>query len=127
MDARDWCIDVPESPLYNRIVDSAEVGDDAVAGSTEPMRRDLHADGDHRYRLGLVIAHNPAAVPGAGSCIFAHLWKAPGVATAGCTAMPEPAMQALLAWLQPQAAPVLVLLPLAEHERLSSGWRLPAP
>lgn len=125
MTASDWCIDVPASPLYNRIVDAADEGERAVAGSTEPMRRDLHADGDQRYRLGFVIEHNPRAQPGAGSCIFAHLWKAPGVATAGCTAMADPVMEQLLAWLDPQRRPVFVLLPEAEYRRLQGDWNLP--
>lgn len=125
MQATDYCVDVTGSPLYNRIVNADEVGPAAVAGSTEPMRRDLHADGDQRYRLGFVIEHNPDNRDGAGSCIFAHLWKAPGVTTAGCTAMAEPAMQQLLAWLQPQRRPVFVLLPLAEFERHRAGWGLP--
>ena len=125
MDAGDWCIDVPASPLYNRIVDVRDVGADAVEGSTEPMRRDLHAGGDQRYRLGFVIEHNPRAVPGAGSCIFAHLWKSPTDATAGCTAMADPAMQALLGWLDPAREPVFVLLPIAEFHRLQPTWQLP--
>ncbi|WP_454833048.1 L,D-transpeptidase family protein [Pseudoxanthomonas wuyuanensis] len=127
MRASDYCIDVDGSPLYNRIVDRNEVGEAAVAGSTEPMRRDLHADGDQRYRQGLVIRHNPGNLSGAGSCIFAHLWKAPGEATAGCTAMDPNAMQALLAWLQPRAQPVFVLLPRAEYARLKRSWQLPEP
>lgn len=127
MGADDYCIDVNASPLYNRIVDAGTVGRDAVAESTEPMRRDLHADGDQRYRLGLVIEHNPQRLSGAGSCIFAHLWKAPGEPTAGCTAMADPAMEALLAWLRPQQHPVFVLLPQAELRRLRQDWRLPAP
>lgn len=127
MDAGDWCIDVPDSPLYNRIVDTSEVGGAAVEGSTEPMRRDLHADGDQRYRLGFVIEHNDDAVPRAGSCIFAHEWKAPGVATAGCTAMAPAAMEALLGWLDPAAEPVFVLLSAADHARLHRPWDLPAP
>ena len=127
MGSDDYCIDVNASPLYNRIVDAGEVGKAAVAGSTEPMRRDLHAGGDQRYRLGLVIEHNPQRVPGAGSCIFAHLWKAPGEPTAGCTAMADPAMDALLAWLRPQQHPVFVLLPEAELRRLRQDWQLPAP
>ncbi len=125
MSARDWCIDVPASPLYNRIVDAADEGEQAVAGSTEPMRRDIHADGDQRYRLGFVIEHNPRAQAGAGSCIFAHLWKAPGVATAGCTAMADPVMDALLGWLDPRRGPVFVLLPDAEYRRLQQPWDLP--
>lgn len=126
MDAGDYCIDVPASPLYNRIVDTDDVGQSAVAGSTEPMRRDLHANGDQRYRSGFVIEHNPAAQPGAGSCIFAHLWKAPGEATAGCTAMDDGVMQQLLGWLDPARKPVFVLLPEAEYRRLGSQWDLPA-
>lgn len=125
MQASDYCVDVSDSPLYNRIVDASAVGDAAVAGSTEPMRRDLHADGDQRYRWGLVIDHNPAHRAGAGSCIFAHLWKAPGETTAGCTAMAEPAMQQLLGWLQPGRRPVFVLLPLAELEKRRKAWGLP--
>ena len=127
MDAGDWCIDVPASPLYNRIVDTAEVGAEAVAESTEPMRRDLHANGDQRYRLGFVIEHNPQARPQAGSCIFAHLWQAPDGTTAGCTAMAPEAMQGLLRWLDAARQPVFVLLPQAEYGRLWRAWRLPAP
>ena len=127
MDEADYCIDVPASPLYNRIVDAREVGAGAVAGSTEPMRRDLHAGGDQRYRLGFVIGHNAAAQPGAGSCIFAHLWKSPSDATAGCTAMAPPAMQRLLGWLDPARHPVFVLLPADEYARRARAWGLPAP
>lgn len=125
MSASDWCIDVNASPLYNRIVDARDVGETAVAGSTEPMRRDLHAGGDQRYKLGFVIEHNPDNRSGAGSCIFAHLWKAPGEPTAGCTAMAEPVMQELLAWLKPDLHPVFVLLPDNELERLQGAWGLP--
>lgn len=125
MRASHYCIDVAASPHYNRIVDADVVGRDAVAGSTEPMRRDLHLDGDQRYRFGFVIEHNPDRVPAAGSCIFAHGWKAPGAPTAGCTAMVAAAMTALLAWLQPEHRPVFVLLPEAEYLRLRAGWGLP--
>lgn len=127
MTASDWCIDVNASPLYNRIVDARQVGETAVARSTEPMRRDLHANGDQRYKLGLVIEHNPGNRSGAGSCIFAHLWKAPGETTAGCTAMAEPVMQELLAWLKPEERPVFALLPHDELKRLAGTWNLPVP
>lgn len=120
-----YCMDVTASPLYNRIVDADEVGQAAVAGSTEPMRLDLHNKGDQRYKLGFVIEHNPDGKPDAGSCIFAHLWKAPGQTTAGCTAMAESAMQRLYAWLKPDAHPVFVLLPEAEYQRLKNVWTLP--
>ena len=124
--ASSYCMDVPASPLYNRIVDAAKVGEAAVKGSTEAMRLDLHNNGDRRYREGFVIEHNPAAVPGQGSCIFAHLWRQPGEATAGCTAMEPERMSALLEWLSPEAKPLFVLLPDAEYQRLQRSWGLPA-
>jgi len=127
MHVTSYCIDVPASPLYNRIIDTRETGEAAAAGSTEPMRLDLHNDGDPRYRAGLVIQHNANAVPGAGSCIFAHLWRQPGEATAGCTAMAAPTMESLLAWLRPQARPVFVLMPRDEYARYAQAWRLPLP
>jgi L,D-peptidoglycan transpeptidase YkuD (ErfK/YbiS/YcfS/YnhG family) len=126
LDANDWCVDVDGSPYYNRIVDSTDVGAAAVKDSTEPMRRDLHADGDQRYRLGFVIANNPRGERGAGSCIFGHLWKSPDSTTAGCTAMAPASMETLLRWLDADRRPVFVLLPAAEYQRLQAGWKLPA-
>ena len=125
MTASDWCIDVNDSPLYNRIVDARQVGDAAVAGLSPPVRRRPPPTWGVRYKLGFVIEHNPGNRSGAGSCIFAHLWKGPGETTAGCTAMAEPAMQQLLAWLDPKRKPVFVLLPTTEHERVRKDWDLP--
>jgi len=120
-----WCVDISGSPNYNRIVDSRVVGDAAVKDSTEPMRRDLHASGDQRYRLGFVIEQNPDGIAGAGSCIFAHLWKAPGESTAGCTAMSTSSMDRLAGWLRPEAHPVIVQLTEADADRLRTAWQLP--
>lgn len=125
MTASDYCIDVPGSDAYNKILDASVAGEAAVEASTEPMRRDLHANGDQRYKLGFVIEHNAGARPAGGSCIFAHLWQAPGEPTAGCTAMAEPAMRDLLGWLSADLHPVFVLLPQAEYERLRNTWQLP--
>lgn len=125
MQATSWCMDVVDSPLYNRVVDAKDVGEAAVRGSSEPMRLDLHNKGDQRYRNGFVILHNAQATKGAGSCIFAHLWKAPGETTAGCTAMAPASMQRLYAWLRPDRKPVFVLMPRSEYARLKTAWRLP--
>jgi L,D-peptidoglycan transpeptidase YkuD (ErfK/YbiS/YcfS/YnhG family) len=125
LDADDWCIDVNDSPLYNRIVDSKQVGVAAIAGATEPMRRDLHLEGDQRYREGFVIEHNRERVSGGGSCIFAHLWKTPGAPTAGCTAMAADDLSLLLAWLDARRRPLFVLLPEHEYARLRVNWALP--
>lgn len=126
MQASHYCIDVAASPLYNQIVDTRVVGEAAIAGSTEPMRRDIHVDGDVRYKSGFVILHNAQHVAGGGSCIFAHLWRSPGEPTSGCTAMDEAQMQGLLAWLDPARKPLFVLLPRAEYLRLKKDWALPA-
>lgn len=125
MNEFDYCIDVTDSPLYNQIVDERVVGREAVAGSTEPMRRDIHAKGDVRYALGFVIEHNRTAVRAGGSCIFAHLWGSPGQTTAGCTAMDRGVMQRLLEWLDAKKRPVFVLLPRAEYARVRNAWHLP--
>jgi len=124
--ATDYCVDVSTSPQYNRIVDEKVVGKAVVKGSTEPMRRDLHANGDQAYREGFVIEHNPQAKPLVGSCIFAHLWKSSHTGTAGCTAMTPTVMNRLLAWLKPEQDPVFVLLPRSEWQRLQKAWQLPS-
>ncbi len=125
MTVDDWCIDVNESPWYNRIVSTTNVGLAAIEGSSEPMRRDIHLNGDLLYAAGFVIQHNPGNTPRLGSCIFAHLWRSPASATAGCTAMPEPVMQNLLAWLDEKKQPVFVALPRTEYQRLRLAWHLP--
>jgi L,D-peptidoglycan transpeptidase YkuD (ErfK/YbiS/YcfS/YnhG family) len=124
LQAPDYCVDVDGSPLYNRIVDAKAVD---ASGSTEPMRRDLHMNGDQRYRLGFVIEHNVEGRHGAGSCIFAHLWQSPTDTTAGCTAMSDATMAHLLAWLKREDAPIFVLLPEREYARAYAGWGLPSP
>ncbi len=126
MQASHVCVDVPASPLYNQIVNTREVGEAAVAGNTEPMRRDLRVKGDDLYRLGFVIAHNSQAEINAGSCIFAHLWRAAGIPTAGCTSMDEANMQSLLGWLDAKRQPRYLLLPRTQYSGLRDEWDLPA-
>ena len=125
MTAGHYCVDVPQSAHYNQIIDTSITGEAAAEGSTEPMRRDLHVNGDQLYKLGVVVEDNPNNVSGAGSCIFMHLWRSPSSATAGCTAMPEGKLDALLQWLDPEKQPVMVLLPRDEYQRLQAQWQLP--
>ncbi|MFM7243342.1 MAG: L,D-transpeptidase [Planctomycetaceae bacterium] len=125
--AHDWCIDDSRSPHYNRIVDDREVGAEAVRGSTEPMRRELHLDGDRLYDIGFVIEHNAGCAACAGSCIFAHPWHDAGTPTAGCTALAADDLRELLRWLRADAHPRFVLLPAAEHRRVWQAWNLPSP
>ena len=112
-------IDDPASSHYNRIVDQSSVACRDWT-SCEDMRRD-----DQRYAIGAVVAHNLEQAPGAGSCIFLHVWEREGVPTAGCTAMSLADMTEIARWLDGAAAPVLVQLPRAEYEALREAWGLP--
>jgi L,D-peptidoglycan transpeptidase YkuD (ErfK/YbiS/YcfS/YnhG family) len=100
------CVDDPQSAHYNRIIDRAGVKNPDWK-SSERMRRD-----DDQYRWGVIVDHNAKGEPGCGSCVFLHIWEAPGKGTAGCTAMDPPSMEKVLRWLDAQKRPVLVQLPL---------------
>ena len=114
-------IDDPASLYYNQIVDLSTVLEPDW-NSCEDMLR-----GDQRYALGAVVAHNSEPpVPGAGSCIFLHVWESDGAPTAGCTAMALADMSEIATWLDGRASPVLVQLPLVEYESLREAWGLPA-
>ena len=113
-------VDDPTSTYYNRIVDQSSVArPDWV--SCEDMRRS-----DQRYAVGAVVAHNSEpSLPGAGSCIFLHVWESEGRPTAGCTAMSLADMTALASWLHGAALPVLVQLPRSEYESRCEHWGVP--
>ena len=113
-------IDDPASVHYNRIVDQTAFSQPDWA-SCEDMLRD-----DSRYAVGAVVGHNIAPVlPGAGSCIFLHVWAGPGVATAGCTAMSLADMTQVAGWLDGACLPLLVQLPRAAYACLREPWALP--
>lgn len=115
------CVDDPKSAAYNRLV-SVDTADARGWTSHEEMRRH-----DGLYRLGLWVSHNDAPpAPGGGSCIFMHIWQAPGVPTVGCTAMDAADLEALLRWLDPRAAPVLVQAPRGEIAAVARATGLPA-
>lgn len=110
------CVDDPRSPAYNTLAERADGG--AAWSSDEPLRRD-----DELYRLTLFVRHNPARIPGHGSCIFLHVWRDADSPTVGCTAMALPALRALVLWAD--ATTELVQLPRAEYRRLQRAWDLP--
>lgn len=113
------CVDDPASQHYATVLDQRTVSVDWK--SAEEMRRN-----DPLYTWVLNVAHNTRHRPGAGSCIFLHVWEDPDGKTLGCTAMAEPELSRLLARLDPQRAPVFVLLPRGEYDALASAWGLPA-
>jgi D-alanyl-D-alanine dipeptidase len=112
------CVDDPKSRHYNRIVSTAETAVDWQ--SAEYMRRE-----DELYAIAIVVEHNTQHTePGAGSCIFIHVWRGPDSGMTGCIAMPMDTLEAFAAWLEPRAA-VLVALPRSEYDALRSAWGLP--
>lgn len=99
-------VDDPASPLYNRPV-LAPPGEETPWRSAEVMLR-----GDGLYELGVVVGHNLDPIePGAGSCIFLHLWQDRDHSTSGCTAMARADLEWLAGWLNPAADPMLIQLP----------------
>lgn len=114
------CVDDSVSRHYNQVITARP---DVQTRSFEWMRRP-----DGLYRMGVVVQHNRAASPGAGSCIFLHLQRAPGAGTAGCTSMDADTLNMLLNWLDPKADPLLVQVPLSVLPQLQNTFRgLTAP
>ena len=113
-------IDDPRSRYYNKLVDRTKVARVDWRSSEQMLRA------DDLYKWGVFVAHNPQAAPGAGSCIFLHVWKNSSAATAGCTAMPERDLVNLLRWFDPAARPILVQMPRKEYDAFRMKFRLPA-
>ncbi len=99
----DVWIDDVNDPGYNRWVKQSETR----AVSFERMRR-----ADDLYKFGLVIEYNTDPVVfGHGSAIFFHVWAGPRSTTAGCVAAKEEDVRKILAWLDPEARPMIWLDP----------------
>ena len=119
---RDLWVEDPASPDYNRHV----LLDSEPATAWE--KKQQMKQGDPAHSLKLFIAHNPApgAVPGAGSSIFFHIWRAGGAKpSAGCTTLSEQNLRSLIAAIDPSKNPVYVLLPEKEYRRVAREWKLP--
>ena len=112
-------VDDPRSRYYNKLVDRTKVA--RVDWRTSEKMLGF----GHLYKWGVVVEHNPAAIPGSGSCIFLHVWKDSSAATAGCTAMPEKDLVRLIRWLDPAAQSLLVQMPRAAYQRTQARFGLP--
>ncbi len=119
------CVDDPDSKYYNRIVSEAGLPAPAkdLWKSSEIMKRK-----DDMYKWLIVVDHNMIEPrPGAGSCIFIHIWRSADRGTAGCTAMAEKDVTELIAWLRQDADPLIVQMPGSEYERHWKDWKLAPP
>lgn len=113
------CVSDPASEHYNRIVDMNDV--EADWDWTRPLRR---KDGikSRTVLIGLNGAADPAndpPVPGEGSCVLFHLERK-GRPTVGCTSLTAPRMDALVAWLEPKAKPVYLLMTREQYDELAA-------
>ena len=114
------CIEDQKSKYYNQVIDLGSV----TKGDWSRTDDMLRADG--LFRWGIIVDQNAKdTLPGAGSCVFLHIWRGPKQGTAGCTAMAPEAIEETIRWLDPAARPVLVQLPESEYTRLRPEWALP--
>ena len=131
-------VDMNGEPLFQSLVNPGvpiPAESSAVNGITDemvadaPCFEDIASDVFDRLNGRLFIAHNaaPRIVPNGGSSIFFHIWRSGGGrASSGCTTMSEPALKEMIAWIDPTALPVYVLLPESEYQRLRGPWGLPS-
>ncbi len=112
------CVDDPNSNAYAQVVDRAEIPYPDWNSSEKMRSVDV-------YKIGAVVGYNDLSVPGAGSCIFLHIWGGTGKGTAGCTAMDESKLREVLGWLDSTKGPVVIQFPAAVYERLRETWKLP--
>jgi zinc D-Ala-D-Ala dipeptidase len=112
-------VDDPESRFYNRIIEGRSVAKRDWRSAEKMGLNPL-------YRLGVFVDYNvELPSPGAGSCIFLHVWRGPTSPTAGCTALVEKHLAALIRWLDPAARPMLIQLPREQARLLRKDWGLP--
>ncbi|MDF1850019.1 MAG: L,D-transpeptidase family protein [Verrucomicrobiales bacterium] len=113
--ASDYWVDDPDSQFYNQWVDTSDRRIRKDWNSAETLARS-----DGLYDLVVVVGHNRAeTVPGRGSAIFLHRWKARGVPTIGCTALDPEELLNLWKWLRRKDAPLLVQGPVEYLKTLS--------
>jgi D-alanyl-D-alanine dipeptidase len=118
--ASSYCVEDQRSKFYNQLIDS----NDVPKTSWEKWSELRRADG--LFDWGVVVQQNaPDTQKGAGSCVFLHIWRGPRIPTAGCTAMPRDRIEAVVAWLDPHAEPLLVQLPEPVYQQVREPWGLP--
>jgi L,D-peptidoglycan transpeptidase YkuD (ErfK/YbiS/YcfS/YnhG family) len=99
----DWWVSDPGSPLYNRFTECARASCPFDTSAGEHL-----LDAGASYDRAVVIDYNRSPVtPGAGSAFFLHVTN--GAATAGCVAIPETTLVAIMRWLQPSARPLIAI------------------
>jgi D-alanyl-D-alanine dipeptidase len=112
------CVDDASSQSYNQIVSLKHIPHPDWNSSEKMRTIDV-------YKIGAVVDYNSPKVPGAGSCIFLHIWKGTGRGTAGCTAMEEEHVKEITSWLDEKKNPIIIQLPAPLYDRVRESWQLP--
>ncbi|GEN34625.1 L,D-transpeptidase family protein [Aneurinibacillus danicus] len=103
---QDYWVDDKTSPDYNTWVH--------YGGDPKKRWKSFERLAIPLYKYALVIRYNDnPVVPGKGSAIFMHIWRSPQSYTAGCVALSESNLLAVLRWLDPKKEPVIVQGPAA--------------
>jgi L,D-peptidoglycan transpeptidase YkuD (ErfK/YbiS/YcfS/YnhG family) len=101
IDPGAWWVSDAASPLYNRFQECARASCPFDTSAGEHL-----LDAGASYDRAVVIDYNRSpVVAGAGSAFFLHVTN--GAATAGCVAIPETSLVAIMRWLQPSARPLI--------------------
>ena len=117
IDSLTRCIEDIQSSYYNLIVQKDHVENDWK--NADKMRN------VSLYEWGFSINHNKAAVPSRGSCVFFHIWRAPGKYTLGCTAMSKENILEILKWINPERNPIVVQYVYSDYQNLRQIMNLP--
>jgi L,D-peptidoglycan transpeptidase YkuD (ErfK/YbiS/YcfS/YnhG family) len=114
-------VDDPHSKYYNQIVDTRDI----PAGSADWKSFEVMKRPDILYKWLMVIHSNPRNIPGQGSMVFMHVWRAKGKGTAGCAALDEQDLLSVFKGLDAAKHPLVVLMPLGFYKTFQTGESLP--
>jgi len=105
------CVDDSNNKNYNQIIKIPKT----KPKSFEVMKRD-----DKQYEFGIVVEHNKAQLKQRGSCIFLHVERFSGAATAGCTSMSLENLKKIINWLDKSKNPILIQIPKKELNKIKN-------
>lgn len=113
------CVDDQKSHYYNQVIDSSSI-----------FKPDWHSQEQMRnipiYKYGSIIQYNSEQrIPGAGSCIFMHIWASHDKGTAGCVGLDEANLKEILSWLKTTQKPTIGLFTRQAYQVLKKEWQLP--
>jgi L,D-peptidoglycan transpeptidase YkuD (ErfK/YbiS/YcfS/YnhG family) len=113
------CVDDPGSKYYNRMLEKTTIPNPDWHSSEKMSKVGFI------YNLGVLVKHNPDAIPEAGSCIFLHIWRDPKKPTVGCSAVSDKDILKIALWLNSADHPVLVQLTRQKYSFFRKLWELP--